>query len=67
VNLASPEMGGSIDPVTGKIDLDLAVAGTRLGHSFIDGGDLLLEGAPAHVDIGALGANPMLISSLFWS
>jgi hypothetical protein len=67
VNLATPELGGSIDPDTGKIDLDLAVAGSRLNHSFIDGGNLLLEGAPAHVDIGALGANPMQISSLFWS
>jgi len=67
VNLATPELGGSIDPVTGKIDLDLAFAGSRLNHSFLDGGNLLLEGAPAHVDIGALGANPMQISSLFWS
>jgi hypothetical protein len=71
VNLASAEMGGSLNPIEGttmvRIDLDLAVAQSELGHSFISNGDLLLNGAPAHVDFGNLGANPMQLSSLFWS
>jgi hypothetical protein len=71
VNLASAAMGGSLNPIEGttmvRIDLDLAVAQSELAHSFISNGDLLLSGAPAHVDFGNLGANPMQLSSLFWS
>jgi hypothetical protein len=70
VNLADSALGGAWNPETGEIKLDLAAAAdvmnVDLSNIVIDG-ELTLEGAPAKIDLGSLGANPLQVNDLFWS
>jgi len=71
VNLADPAFGGNMtDLGNGQVRIDLKIDeafDTAHGTNFVDNGVVTLNGAPAKVDLSALGANPMQINDLFWS